>query len=554
MTQKVFDAVVVGSGASGSFAAKELTERGLHVALIEAGRSISVEDFSKPSKGPIEKGIQLKNRAIATILGQHVQAKVAMYGHQFRHLFVNDREHPYTTTRKQPYLWIRGKQLGGRLHTYGRVLMRWSDTDFRAGDTDGRSPNWPVSYEDLEPYYTRVEKFLGICGTAEGIPNLPDGAYLKPSYLTGLERKLKEAVARKWPERKVIPWRYMPPNSRRVPQPILAAQETGRLTILANSVVRKVLTDDRGDRATGVAVMNTATKEEATVAAKVVVLCCSPIETIRLLLNSADEKHPNGLANSSGLLGRYFMDQVPLLIAGSCPGSEGQEDDPTWEADPVYGKTGGVYIARWANVGGQTLPGFVRGYGFQGTAGRLYVRPGRTSQFAIMGFGELLPNPENRVTLSEKRDRWGIRVPHIRCWISENETKLLENAKAEIKKMVEAAGYEVEWIGSPLGLEEYGRGAYPDENPLSRFLFRRFFRGSMTMGAAIHESGGARMGNDPQTSILNGRNQSWDVPNLFVTDASCFPSSGCAGTTLTIMALTVRACEYIARELNEGRL
>jgi choline dehydrogenase-like flavoprotein len=548
-----YDAIVVGSGASGSFAAKELTERGLDVALIEAGRAITPEDFAHPPKGPVQKGVQLFKRAIATLEGRPVQAKVAMYGHQFRHLFVKDFAHPYKTTRENPYLWIRGKQLGGRLHTYGRVLMRWSDTDFRAGSMDGLSPDWPIDYAALAPSYDHVETFLGLCGTAEGIPNLPDGKYLKPSHLTTPETRMKVAVEGRWPGRKVIPWRYMPPNAKRVPQPILAAQATGRLTVLTDRVVRKVLTDASGKRATGVETVSAATKSVEEVRARVVVLCCSPIETVRLMLNSGSTVHPDGLGNSSGTLGRYFMDQVPILIAGSIPGMEGQEDDPTWPADPFYGRTGGAYVPRWQNVGGRTED-FARGYGFQGTAGRLYVKPGRQAQFAFMGFGELLPNSENRVTLSARRDRWGMPVPHVRAWIGESERRMLDHARSEARAMAEAAGFSPEWLGSPLGLEEFGRGAYPDEDPISRMIFRLFFRQSMTMGAAIHESGGARMGDDPKTSVLNGHNQSWDVPNLFVTDASAFPTGGTAGTTLTIMALTVRAAAFISGEMQAGRL
>lgn len=549
MTRRKFDAIVVGSGASGSFAAKELTERGLEVALIEAGRPIGPEDFAEAPKGPVEKGIQLKARAIATLTGQPVQAKVPIYGAQFRHLFVNDYQHPYTTTRENPYLWLRGKQLGGRLHTYGRVLLRWSDTDFKAGSRDGLSPDWPISYADLAPDYDRVEDFLGLCGTQDGIANLPDGHYLKPSHLTGLERRMRDSVAGEWPERHIVPWRYMPPNEKRVPQPILAAQETGRLTILTNTIARKVLTGSDGKRATGVEVVNTVTRQDDTIEGGVVVLCASPVETARLLLNSA----PGGLANSSGTLGRFFMDQVAMLIFGSAPDVFGKEDDPTWPADPWYGKTGGAYIPRWQNLNGAGT-GYARGYGFQGTAGRMHVAEDRAAKAAFMGFCELLPNADNRVTLGKRRDRWGMPIPHIRCWLGENEKRLLADASEQAKAMFDAAGFETEWIGSPLGLQEFGRGAYPNEDPISRLIFRLMFKKTMTMGAAIHESGGARMGDDPTQSVLNRHNQSWDIPNLFVTDASAFPTSGTAGTTLTIMALTVRACKFIADELGAGRL
>lgn len=548
MTTSQYDVVVVGSGASGSFAAMELTARGLRVALVEAGRRIGPEDFARPPKGPVEKGIQLGKRAIATISGQYRQAKVAFYGHQFRHLFVNDLENPYTTTREQPYLWIRGRQLGGRLHTYGRVLMRWSDTDFKAGSRDGQSPDWPISYAELAPYYDRVEEFLGLCGTSEGIPNLPDGKYLKDAHLTRLETRLKDAVESGWPGRHVIPWRYMPPNAKRVPQPILAAMETGLLKILTDTIVRRVLTDETGARATGIETVNRLTKETGRVDARAVVLCCSPVETVRLMLNSASPRHPNGLANASGVLGRYFMDQAPMVIFGSDPKVKGQEVDETWPADPWYGRTGGAYIPRWLNVG-DTEQCVFRGFGYQGTAGRLHVSPEKGAQWAFMGFCETLPNAANRITLSARKDRWGVPVPHIRCWIGENERELLRRAIGDSREMAEAAGLDVEWIGSPLGLQEFGRGAYPDSDPVSRFFFRRFFRSSMTMGAAIHESGGARMGEDPDSSVLDRWNRTWQVPNLLVTDASAFPTSGTAGTTLTIMAMTLRACGRLADEL-----
>lgn len=555
MTEKIYDAVVIGSGAAGSFAAKELTERGLKVAILEAGRDIRPEDFAKAPKGPVEKGIQLANRAIATLSGQYVQAKVAMYGHQFRHLFVNDLEHPYTTTRKQPYLWIRGKQLGGRLHTYGRVLMRWSDYDFRAGERDGKSGNWPITYADLAPYYDKVETFLGVYGTEENIPNLPDGKFAQPSRLTSLEKSFKASVEAKWPERRVIPWRFMPPNAKRIPQPILSAIATGRLTVFTDTIARRILTDKSGVRASGVEVISRQTNRLSTVRANVVVVCCSPVESVRLLLNSSSPDHPAGLGNNSGVLGRYFMDQVPSIIFGTVPGHKGAERDGAHEPDPFYGATGGAYIPRWENLNGVTNPEFARGFGYQGTVGRLHVREGRDAQFAFMGFGEMLPNHDNAITLnSRRRDRWGIPIPHIRCWLGDNERAMVRAETAAIKSMVESAGMEVEWTGSPLGLEEFGRGAYPNEDPISRFLFRRFFRGSMTMGAAIHESGGARMGEDPASSVLNPYNQSWDVKNLFVTDASCFPTSGTSGTTLTLMALTVRACEYIANEYAASRL
>lgn len=550
-----YDALVIGSGAAGSFAAKELTEKGLKVILVEAGRNITKEDFNPNFKGPKEKGIQLWARAKAAVTGQHIQSKVAMYGRQQRHLFVNDRENPYTTPADKPFLWIRGKQLGGRLHTYGRMLLRWSDYDFKAASRDGKGQDWPFSYEELAPYYDKVETFLGIYGTKESLPNVPDGQFMGNSKLTSSEAIFKAKTHERWPERNPIPWRYMPPNIKRIPQPILAAQETGRLTVRTNTVVRKILVDAGTGKATGIEYIDREARKTGTIRANIVVLCGSTIESVRLLLNSANKQHPNGLGNSSGTLGKYFMDQVPSMIFGTIPGKKGFESDNTHPVDPFYGVTGGVYIPRFENLDKVTNSQFVRGYAYQGTIGRLYARDDKDAKFGIMGFGEMLPYADNTITLDpNKKDSFGIPVPHISCYMHENEKKLLKAQTESIKEMLVNAGFELEFCGSYLGVEEFGRGAFPDADWFSRMLFRMNFRKSMCMGAAIHETGGARMGEDPQTSVLNRFNQSWDVPNLFVTDGSSFPTGGVSGATLTIMAVTVRACEYIAKNYSAGKL
>lgn len=549
MKRDKFDAIVVGSGASGSFAAKELTERGLDVALVEAGRAITPDDFKTDFAGPREKGIQLPARIKASLTGQPIQAKVAFYGAQQRHLFVNDAEHPYETPKDSPFLWIRGKQLGGRLHTYGRMLLRWSDYDFKAASRDGHGIDWPISYNDLAPYYDRVETFLGLYGCADGLRTPPDGKFVGPSKLTEAERDFKSRIESTWSDRHAVAWRYMPPNIHRIPQPILAARKTGRLTTLTDAVVRRVTTDLVSGLATGVEYVDRLTREVRTVTAGVVVVCASPIESVRLLLNSKSDRHPDGIGNGTGLLGRYFMDQVPSLIFGTVPGKTGFEADNTVPPDPFYGTTGGVYIPRFVNLDAGTNPAFARGFAYQGTIGRLFSRPDRPAKFGLMGFGEMLPSATNRVTLSTRRkDAWGVPVPHINCSMSGNETALLKEQVRAIEEMVRAAGLEVEFYMSALGMHEFGRGAFPDADWFSRLMFRLNYKQGVSMGAAIHESGGARMGSDPTNSVLNSNNQCWDAPNVYVTDASAFPSGGCAGTTLTIMALTVRACEHIASQ------
>lgn len=549
LTTKKYDALVIGSGAAGSFAVKELTQRGLEVLLLEAGRNITEEDFKNIPKGPRQKGINLKARVVAALEGQPKQARVAFFGQQFKSFFVNDWQHPYSTPSDKPFLWIRGRQLGGRLHTYGRVLLRMSDIDFKAASRDGHGEDWPISYAELAPYYDHVEEFLGVYGNHDNVKNLPNGKFSKQPKLTALEQAFKADVEAKWPERAVVSWRYTTPNLERVPPPILAAKATGRLTIRTDAIVKRITVDAHTGQATGAEFIDRVTKATHTVSANVVVLCASTIESVRLLLNSACSKHPNGLGNSSGLLGRYFMDQCPSLLFGSVPNAKGWELDDSAPADPFYGPTGGIYIPRFQNLERITHPKFARGFGIQGTIGRLYVPDDQPSKLGLMGFGEALPNPDNCITLHPKRkDAWGIPIPHLKIALTPNEHELLREQTRAIREMVENSGFKVEFAGSTIGVEN-SKDAFPEEDWFSRFMFRTNFQKSMHMGAAIHECGGARMGDDPKTSVLNAYNQCWDAKNLFVTDGSCFTSSGTVGPTLTIMALTVRACEYIAKSL-----
>ena len=553
MASKQYDALVIGSGAAGSFAAKELTQRGLEVLLLEAGPNITEADFKVPDK-PRQKGINLKSRALAVLKGQYIQARVGFFGDQFKHLFVNDWQNPYSTPSDDFYLWIRGRQLGGRLHLYGRVLLRMTDYDFKAASRDGFGEDWPISYDELAPYYDQVEEFIGVYGTKDHISNLPDGKYFKAPKLTALEQAFKGKVEGAFADRSVISWRYAAPNLKRVPLPILAAKETGRLTIRTDAIVKRITVDQATGKATGAEFIDRNTKKTETVSANVVVLCASTIESIRLLLNSASPKHPNGLANSSGLLGRYFMDQCPSQVYGTVPGAHGYEQDDSAPADPFYGASGGVYIPRFQNLDHVTNPKFRRGFAFQGAIGRGNIPNDRPSIFGIMGFGETLPYYENAVSLSRgRKDAWGIPAPHIKCTFAENENELLHEQVRSITEMVNACGYKIIFSGSTFGLENE-KEVFPDADWLSRFMFRKSFKKSMAIGAAIHECGGARMGSDPAKSVLNAYNQCWDVKNLFVTDGSCFPSSGTVGPALTIMALTARACDYIAKEYKTDSL
>ena len=549
MNMQKYDAIVVGGGATGTFAVDELTQQGLNVLLLEAGDGVKSQDFAaKPSKKK-KPDINILERAVATLKGQPIQSKAAFFSGQFSHLYVKDTQDAYTTPKGEPYLWIRGKQLGGRLHTFGRVLLRWTDDDFKIHSQTGVGVDWPFSYTDIEPYYAEVEKKVGLIGTVDDVKQLPDGEYSAKAEFTDAESVFKESLESVSGTRHVVPWRYMLPQKDKIAHPFQAALETKRLTVKVNAMVKKVLTNDEGTRAIGVEVIDRKTNQITTYHAKAVVLTASPIESIRLLLNSATNIHPTGLGNHSGNLGKYFMDQLPCIAMGSFPKVKGVGLDKLTPIDDFYGHSGGVFIPKFD--GDDPLLG---DYNFQGTVGRNSVDAGLPSRLSFFGFGRMQPSEDNRVTLSNKTDKWGMPLPHIRCVMSAQDRALLSRQNDAIVNSIEIAGGKLEFIGSPLGLAEKGAGAYPNEDAVSRLLFRKLFKQVMVMGAAIHETGGARMGNDANSSVLNAYNQVWGIPNLCVTDASCFVSSGIAGTTLTGMALTVRACRQLASLIKNGEL
>jgi choline dehydrogenase-like flavoprotein len=549
-TARKYDAIVVGSGATGGFAAKELAERGLHTLVLEAGPALDEVLFRK---GGGMKAIGSISRVRAAIMGQHIQARASFFSPDKRFLFVNDWKNPYTCPPDDFYLWIRGRNVGGRFLSWGRVALRMSDYDFKAASRDGIGEDWPICYDDLAPYYDSVERFLGIVGTTDGIRNLPDGRYVARAGLGRVETRFKEVVEARWPERNVVPWRYVgaqatpadEASAKRTTSPLAAAAKTGRMELRPNAIVRQILIDPASGKASGVSYVDAATKQLRSVSANVVVICASTIESVRLLLNSACAKHPHGVGNSSGLLGRYFMDQIPCLVFGSVPGSDGFElVDGTSPAD----NHGGMYIPRFQNLDRRDYPAFARGFNIQGIAGRAPVPAGHPALFGFMGQGEMLPYHENRVTVSrQKKDAWGIPVPHIELTMRDNERRMLRCQLDTIKEMVGAAGWSMDFAASLLGLDD-PHDVLPNATWFERFMFRRSFRKSMALGAAIHECGGARMGDDPAKSVLNSYNQCWDAKNVFVTDSSCFVTNGTCGPTLTTMALTMRACEYIAQE------
>ncbi|HEY0212934.1 MAG TPA: GMC family oxidoreductase [Paenirhodobacter sp.] len=543
MTESLYDAIVVGSGAAGAFAAYELTARGKSVLMLEAGPPVTPDCFVRHGKPP-KNPINLWERAAATMAGQNVQARAMFFSKWMAHFYVNDRENPYTTPKDAPFLWIRGRQEGGRTHAFGRVLFRWSDDDFKTATRAGRGRDWPISYADLEPYYQEVETCLGLHGNNDGVASTPDSLCIAPATLTQAEAGFKADVEALHPEKSVIAWRHVPPRPDRILAPLQAAKDTGRLTIRRNAIVRRVIIDDETGLATGVEIIDRMSRQTQRFTAASVVLCASPIESVRLMWASACARHPHGLGNDTDQLGRYFMDQLPCVGAGTYPKARGFEAIPA--TDPFYDPTGGFFIMRDDVPMSDRLE-----YACQGSIARREGEvPDGPARMSFFAFAQMQPQADNRITLDPKvKDGWGIPAPHIRCKMSDADLQLLGRVENALIDLMQEQGAEFEFVGSARGLREMGPGAYPTADLLSRSLFRALFHKSMSIGASIHETGGAVMGDDPATSVLNGWGQCWGVPNLVVTDASAFASSGVTGTTLTVMAQTVRACRHLADHL-----
>ncbi len=560
MAQQTWDAIVVGSGITGGWAAKELTERGLRTLLLEAGRPMTPQDYveHEPVYEFRYRGLRDRRRAAER---QFIQSQAGPYEEQIAHFFVDDVDNPYTFDEDKPVLWIRGRHLGGRSIMWGRQTYRMSDLDFEANAREGIGVDWPIRYADIAPWYDYVEEFIGVSGEALGLAHLPDGKFLPPMPLNCAEEVVKEGMARHFKGERIltigrcavltVPHRgrpachYCGPCSRgcithsyfnSIGVTLPAAIATGRLTIRPHSIVAEVLYDAQRDRASGVRVSDALSRQEKVFHARVIFLCASALESTRILLNSKSPRFPDGLANSSGELGRNLMDHTMGGGArGRIPGNENRH---------VYGhRPNGIYVPRFRNVKDRH-PDFLRGYGFQGGGGRAgwgrgadepgigadfkhsLRRPGPWT-FTFYGFGECLPRSDNYVTLDpEKKDAWGIPVLRVHCTWGDNERKMLPDLAVTAAEMLEAAGAkEIE--------------PFVQDNP---------------PGLAIHEMGTARMGRDPKTSVLNAFNQAHDVKNLFVTDGACMTSSGCQNPSITYMALTARAAAYAVEQLNRREL
>lgn len=537
-----FDAIVVGSGATGGWAAKKLTEAGMKVCLLEAGKKITKQDYTEHVNSwqlPY-LGMSPKIKETRPIQGNCYAC--TEYNYEW---FVNDLENPYG--QEKPFSWIRQRVLGGRSLSWGRQSYRMGPLDFKAASHDGYGEDWPVSYEEMVPYFEEVEKYVGISGRSEGLKSLPDSVFLPPMAMTCAEDHLRDSVKAKMNRtitigrvailtrnhRDRMACHYCGPCERGCittsyfSSPyttIKDAQETGRLTLMCDAVASHIVTKD--GKATGVAFVERESRMPREVKGKIIVLCASTLESTRIMLNS-------GAFDSSGALGHYLMDHI---YQGGASGILPVTEAKPWAGMPK--RPNGIYVPRFRNVDRSHTNGMIRGYGYQGGSvpnfsmgapgfGKSYKDAVRSGEWgASLGvWAECLPRYENKVTLDKNRvDAWGIPILNVDMSWSDNELALWNDAKQEAAAMMEAAGAKEIRIN----------GTEPS-----------------VPGHCIHEVGTARMGDSPKKSVLNKWNQSWDVENVFVTDGAAWVSQGCANPTLTMMAVTVRACDYIAREYSK---
>ena len=576
-----YDAIVVGSGAAGGMAAHVLTSKGLKVLMLEAGKKLNVEaelrsmqwPYDHPRRGDAPPGFHSLSHNEYTIRKppyaqktayKHVYSYVGGWGGSdyVKNILVDEKDHPYSGT---PYAWVRARALGGKTNIWGRLALRLSDYDFKAKSRDGYGEDWPISYADIEPYYDRVDRYLGISGHKEGLPHLPDSLFQRPNKLTAAEIKLRNAL--KPMGRTATPYRagvttdgvknkyrskcYGRGACQRRPggcdihaafdSPtglIYPAMDTGNLTLRTNSTAHEILVDKKTGKARGVAFVDSVTHKSLEAKAKVVVVAASTLESARLLLLSKSPQHPNGIGNSSGHVGHNFCEHV------MGPGVTGLVKELVGKKPTLDdGKPGGFYIPRFRNLK-EKSDGFLRGYGYEGGSGQsIYPwsagRPGFGSAYKkevrdyagafinIGAFGEVLSRYENQVSIDpELKDAWGIPVLNFSYKFSDNEKKMGEDMAVSAKEMFEQAGIEI------VGVD----------------------REILTEGWSIHELGTSRMGNDPKTSVLNQFQQSHDVKNLFVVDGSSHVSASCQNPTWTIMALAWRSCDHLADEFRKGAL
>ncbi|MCF8429723.1 MAG: GMC family oxidoreductase [Bacteroidia bacterium] len=558
-SQITYDAIVVGSGISGGWAAKELCEKGLKTLVLERGRQVEhIKDYPTAMKHPWEFESRLENTDEDKEMNP-VQSRAFDPGN--KHFFVNDQEHPYIQVK--PFNWIRGYHVGGRSLTWGRQVYRLSDLDFEANLIDGHGVDWPIRYKDIAPWYDYVENFIGVSGKAEGLNHLPDGQFLPPMEMNCIEKHFADSMKKEFSERCVTNGRvanltkgfkdrgpcqfrnlcsrgcpfggYFSSNSSTLP----AANATGNLTLMPHAIVHEVIYDTKTKKAKGVRVINELTNDSIEFFAKIIFLNASTIATSSLLLNSKSNEFPTGFGNSSGQIGLNLMDHH------SSVGASGEHES---YKDKYYAgrRPTGIYIPRFRNLNEQTKhPDFIRGYGFQADGERSewidimkvddsfgedfkqeLTTPGPWTMW-MGAWGETLPNAENKIWLDAvQKDKWGLPLVNISYQTDDNQKAMRKDAMLSADEMLNKAGFK--------NIKQF------DYNP--------------PPGSTVHEMGTARMGRDAKTSVLNENNQMHDAKNVFITDGSCMTSSGCQNPSLTYMALTARACEFAVNELKKGDL
>jgi choline dehydrogenase-like flavoprotein len=555
--QNTYDAIVVGSGISGGWAAKELCEKGLKTLVLERGRDVvHIKDYTDTNKNPWElphhNNLTQEDRQKSPI-----QSKCYAFNEVSKKFFVDDNEHPYNQVK--PFDWIRGYHVGGRSLMWGRQSYRWSDIDFSANAQDGHGVDWPIRYKDLAPWYSYAEKFAGISGSLDGLPQLPDGDFLPAMEMNCVEKHVAARVNEKLKDRRIIIARtanltqkhgdrgpcqyrnrchegcpfggYFSSNAATLP----AAMKTGNMTLRPFSIGQEVIYDKDSKKAKGVRIIDAETMKTEEYYAKIIFLNASTLGTTSILLNSVSDAFPNGFGNSSEQVGHNLMDHH--YGVGANGDIEGFDDKYFFGRRP-----NGIYIPRFRNISEATKrTDYVRGFGYQGGAGRgrqrsadgigaelkdALLEPGNWSM-GMGSWGEHLPYYENKATLSkDKKDKWGLPTLDIDCEFKENEMKMRADMMNSAAEMLEAAGAK--------NIKTYDNQPAP--------------------GFCIHEMGTARMGRDPKTSVLNGWNQMHDVKNVFITDGSCMSSSACQNPSLTYMALTARAADYAVSELKKGNV
>lgn len=553
-----FDAIVIGSGISGGWAAKELCEKGLRTLVLERGRNVEhIKDYPSANmeswEFPYRGELPLKTREENPIV-----SRCYAFTDATKHFFVKDKEHPYIQVK--PFDWIRGYQVGGKSLLWGRWTQRWSDLDFEANAKEGIAVDWPIRYKDIAPWYSYVEKFAGISGSRDGIAQIPDGEFLPPMEMNCIEKYFKQSIESHYPGRHLVHSRtanlsvaingrgpcqyrdrcdrgcpygaYFSSNSSTLP----AASATGKLTLRPFSVVHSIIYDEQKQKATGVRVIDTQTKQNMEYYARIIFLNAGTLNSTLILQNSTSHRFPKGMGNDSGVLGHYLMDHN---YRGSVWGiHEGFKDQYYYGRRPT-----GVYLPRYRNVGADQQKDFVRGYAFAvfGSRGQGDIQGGDSIgagfkdamseagnwSVNMVGMGECLPSYENKVALSTlHQDEWGMPQLEIDCEYKANEEIMLKDILQSGMEMLDKAGFV--------------RTGQRDTH--------------QAPGLGIHEMGTARMSKDPRTSVLNRNNQVWGAANVFVTDGACMTSGACQNPSLTYMAITARAADYAVSDLKKQNL